>query len=101
MVALLTLDAAKQYLRVTVDDDDELITRQIEAASAYVVTWIKKDFGWTAATVPADVQAAVAIKLIQLYDDRKADAAATDTTIGYPPANIADLLYRYRDPTIA
>jgi hypothetical protein len=74
MVALLTLDAAKQHLRVTVDDDDGLITRQVEQASAICLNYIKKTIGtpdpddpsivdWTDATVPDDIAAAVAMML--------------------------------------
>ena len=112
MVALLTLDTAKQSLRVTVDDDDVLIARQIEQASAICLNYIKKTIGtldpddpsivdWTDATVPDDVQAAVEHMLYKLYDGRTASEVNNNVAMGYLPITVTALLHRWRDPALA
>lgn len=112
MVALLTLDVAKQHLRVDHTDDDVDITRKIDQASAIVLDYIKKTVGtvdpddpsivdWTPDTVPAAVQAAVELMLSKLYDDRAAGVTDNEVAMGYLPKTVTSILHRYRDPALA
>jgi hypothetical protein len=112
MVAFLTLDAAKQHLRVTVDDDDGLITRQVEQASVIVLDYIKKTVGtpdpddpsivdWDETTVPPPVAAAVAMMLGVLYEVRQAGATDNEVAMGYLPKEVTSMLHRFRDPALA
>lgn len=113
MVALLTLDAAKQHLRVDHTDDDADIQRKINQASAIILNYIKKTVGpldpenpsivdWTADSVPDDIAAAIEIRLSKLYDDRNAGREDNpNIAMGYlTPAETA-LLHRWRDPAVA
>lgn len=74
---LVTLDLAKTHLKVFVDDDDTVITLFIAAASDDVRA--RHVF---AAPVPASVQAAVLLKVEELYDPTLSDAEARARTIG-------------------
>ena len=94
---LVDLQTAKEWLRVTHDDEDFLIQSLADQASAMVVDFIKRpDHGWTVHTLPPHVQAAVFHVLKRLYDDRDGELE------GGPLApHIKDMLWRERDPAIA
>ena len=66
-MALVTLEEAKAYLKIDIDDDDEMLTLQIQAAEAYLT-------GATGQTYASetDVLAKLyCLMLIQhLYDNR-------------------------------
>lgn len=112
MAALLTLDAAKQHLRVDHTDDDADITSKIDEATDIVLGYIKKTIGtldpddpsivdWTTDTVPGRIKAAVEIVLSKLYDDRNAGAPDNAVAMGYLPLAVTSLLHRDRDPAMA
>lgn len=102
MAALLTLDVAKQHLRVAHTDDDADITRKIDQASAIVLDYIKqRDAPWTPADVPPAIAAAVGLMLEDLYDNRSAGEASNEVAMGYLPVKVTALLHRWRDPAIA
>lgn len=94
---LVDLQTAKEWLRVTHDDEDLLIQALADQASALVVDFIKQpEHGWTVQTLPPHVQAAVFHVLKRLYDDRDGELE------GGPLApHIKDMLWRERDPAIA
>lgn len=111
MVALLTLDVAKQHLRVDHTDDDADITRKIEQASAIALTFMKRTIGtpdpedpsivdWTPETLPADIASGVERILSQLYDDR-AGGTAVQTPGAYLPVEAMAMLLPYRTPSLA
>ena len=94
---LVDLDTAKQWLRVTGEDENELVQRLADQASAIAVDFIKRpNHGWTAETVPMHVQAAVFHILKRLYDDRDGELEG-----GPLPDYVKDMLRRERDPAIA
>jgi uncharacterized phage protein (predicted DNA packaging) len=112
MAALLTLDVAKQHLRVDHTDDDADITRKIDQASEIVLDYIKRSGprptdaepeppDWDEATVPPGIAAAVGLMLEELYDDRAAGGASNEVAMGYLPVKVTAILHRYRDPAIA
>jgi hypothetical protein len=112
MAGLITLEVGKAHLRVDHTDDDADITRKIDQASAFVLTYIKKTIGtvdpedpsivdWTDETVPPDVAAAVEMMLESFYDDRSAGDVVNEIALGYPPPRVAALLHRWRDPALA
>lgn len=112
MVALITIDVAKQHLRVDHTDEDADIERKIEQASAACLNYVKKTIGtldpddpsivdWTPETVPMDFAAAVEIMLSKFYDDRAAGATDNEVAMGYLPKNVTALLHRFRDPALA
>jgi hypothetical protein len=112
MVALLTLDVAKQHLRVEHTDDDADITRKIVQASEAVVGYCKKTIGvpdpddpsivdWAPDNLPGEIEAAVGIMLEYLYDDRAAGATDNEVATGYLPIRATALLHRWRDPALA
>lgn len=94
---LVDLQTAKEWLRVTHDDEDLLIQALADQASALVVNFIKRpEHGWTVHTLPPHVQSAVFHVLKRLYDDRDGELE------GGPLApHIKDMLWRERDPAIA
>lgn len=94
---LVDLRTAKEWLRVTHDDEDLLIQALADQASAIVVDFIKRpDHGWTVNTLPQHVQAAVFHVLKRLYDD-----PAGELEGGPLAPHIKDMLWRERDPAIA
>jgi len=82
MAALVTLDVAKDHLRIKTEESDQDIYRKAEQASAIVLAHLNiEDPGWTPDTVPATVQTAVLLMLSRLYerlDDQAGEAAAMD-----------------------
>jgi hypothetical protein len=112
MVALLTLDAAKQHLHVEHTDDDADITRKIGQASEAVIGYCKKTIGmpdaddpsivdWAPDNLPGEIEAAVSLMLSKLYDDRNAGKTDNEVAMGYLTKEITSLLHRYRDPALA
>ena len=94
---LVDLRTAKEWLRVTHDDEDLMIQRLADQATSLVIDFIKRpDHGWTAATVPRHVQAAVFHVLKRLYDD-----PAGELDGGPLPQHIKELIWRDRDPALA
>ena len=94
---LVDLADAKRMLRVSHDDEDILIADLADQASEIVIDYIKRpDHGWTAATVPRHVQAAVFHVLKRLYDD-----PAGELDGGPLPQHIKELIWRDRDPALA
>lgn len=94
---LVDLRTAKAWLHVMHDDQDLLIQRLIDQASAIVVDFIKRpDHGWTPETLPPHVEAAIFHVLKRLYDDPAGELE------GGPLAPfVKDMLWRERDPAIA
>jgi hypothetical protein len=98
-MALITLEQAKQQLRIDYDDQDADLIMKMEQASAIIVDYLKKpDHGWTAETVPPPVQAAILLVLTALWDDRDGSG---DSDYLAPGGAVARLLARTRDPAFA
>lgn len=113
MTALITLDVAKQHLRIRHSDFDEDIQRKSAQATAIILNYIKKTIGtpnpdnpnivdWTEDTVPDDIAAAICMRLSKLYDDRNAgEEANVNVALGYLTAQETAILHRWRDPAVA
>lgn len=113
MAGLITLQAAKEHLRVEHNEDDIPIQRYADEASAIVLDYIKKRIGtpdpadpsivdWDETSVPLPVRAAIELMLSKLYDDRNAGQENDErVALGYLTPAITALLHRYRDPALA
>ncbi|WP_320535282.1 head-tail connector protein [Robbsia andropogonis] len=95
MTDLVTLDDAKEQLRLDGTDEDTYVASLVTAASATVVDYVKSTDAqaWTAETVPALARVAVLLVLASLYADREG---------GTDPIGVAvqSLLMRVRDPAL-
>lgn len=112
MTSLVSLDVAKEHLRVLHDDDDDDITLKIEQASEIILDYIKRrgpgvtddspQSDWNVDNVPAPLQAAVLLKLSDLYDNRNAGVGSDEyVAMGYLSQAITSLCHRFRDPAMA
>lgn len=102
MTALVTLAQGKAHLRVDHDDDDVDIQMRIDAASEFVIRYVKRDPPWDIDTIPADARVAVLLTLSWFYDARAAGAFDNPSiAMGYPPPAVSAILHRYRDPALA
>lgn len=103
MATLVTLDQAKQQIRVTWDDEDTSIQLLLDAAEASVLDYIKQDYGWTALTCPPFVKLAILVVLSTYYDPyRDGDDFDNDKiAYGYLPPAATALLHRLKKPALA
>lgn len=92
MAGLVTLDDAKEHLRVTIPDEDGDIYRKVEQASAIVVIYLKGATAptWTEATVPGQIKAAVLVVLEALHERKPIDWVSVER-----------LCMQSRDPALA
>lgn len=111
MTRLVSLDITKKALNVTNDEDDEILTVYIEAASAAVIAYLKGradeildlDSGGdlvSGSVVPANVEMATIYLVGHFYREPDSD---TDKAFeqGYLPRPVTALLYPLRDPALA
>lgn len=103
MAALVTLEEAKLQLRVTWEDEDLFIQLVLDASESAVLNYVKKDWGWTASTVPAGVKLAILVLMSTYYEPfRDGDNFDnSNVAFGYPPPAVTSLLHRYRTPAMA
>lgn len=71
---MITLEEAKEYCRVTFEDDDASITLMIEAAQNHLES-IGVDF--TVEPLPAAIKQALLILVCHFYDNRDMEARGT------------------------
>jgi hypothetical protein len=99
---LITLDQAKEQLRIVDTNDDTYITGLVSAASAVIVSYLKTPVAAaydvttdsTSATYPPmHVQQATLLVLASLYEDRE----GANDPIGVA---VASILARDRDPAM-
>jgi hypothetical protein len=112
MADLVTIVQAEQHLRLTPGVEEDDLELKISMASAIVLDYLSRPSdvdwqatinGWTPATVPKPVQAAVLLQLGELFRFRGDDDAKAmpDREHGYLAPGVVSLLYRYRDPALA
>ncbi len=102
-MALVTLDQAKQQLRVTSSDEDEDISRKIDQASAAVIDWVDNSTltaGWDEDTVPEQARAATLELLLWLFE-RDTTINANNATDDNLPPRVIMFLKRLRKPALA
>ncbi|WP_395066185.1 head-tail connector protein [Paraburkholderia silvatlantica] len=98
--SIITLDQAKQWIRVDGDAMDPNIELAIAGASASVLAYLKRDPYADGEAVPAQVvQATALLTGMFIRDPDMADVQSW--LAGYPPAPIVSLLYPLRDPALS
>lgn len=65
---MVTLQEAKNHLRLEIDDDDSAVQLMIEAAAAHVSAYIEPEI---AAAPPAPIKSAVLLLVADLYQNRE------------------------------
>lgn len=100
-MALVTLERAKDHLRVTSTVEDNEIDRKVEQASAIILDYLgsRADDGWSDGTVdvPGPVETATLLMLTHLYENRGDDMKADEDAW----KAIERVLMRSRDPALA
>lgn len=71
---MITLSEAKQHLRVDINEDDLLIGRLIDAATAAVLDYLNLDDGFDSNGMPEPVKAATLLLIGDLYEHRERQA---------------------------
>lgn len=103
---LVTLDDAKNHLRIDVNDEDWHVALLVEAASDAVLNYLKidgtqyLDSSDYVDSVPYAVQAATLLMTGYLYRLRDNNEGG-EYQQGYLPMPVTALLYPLRDPAIA
>lgn len=103
MAALVTLQQAKDQLRVTSEEEDEDISRKIDQASAAVIDWVDNTTltdGWDEDTVPEQARAAT-LELILWLFERDTTINAKNATDDNLPPRVIMFLKRLRKPALA
>lgn len=98
MTPLITLEEAKEALRVDHDEADDIIESHARAASEIVLGYINRDVDWydaetdTVGDVPERVKKAVAHLVLYFYDDPMSE----DFEPGRLPRPVTSILYPLR-----
>lgn len=102
MATFVTLQQAKNQLRVTWDDEDAHIQLVLDACEDAVLNYIKRDYNWTVSTVPPAIKLSILV-LLSTYTEayRDGDDMSNDIARGYLPIAVTSLLHRYRKPAWA
>lgn len=87
---MITLNEAKQHIRVDVTDDDSAISAMIEAAKAHIENYT--GVVYADGEVPAPVKSAALILVADLYENRQLQVE----TALYTNRTFAQLLNPYR-----
>ena len=100
-VALVSLDDAKQHLRLTGNAFDAEVLQKRDAAQAHIVAKLgpAANATWTEATVPRDIRNAILILLDAFWERRGGDEA--NDTLRKALSTIDFMLGPHRDPTLA
>ncbi len=99
---LVSLEMAKEHLRVEHADDDSDIGAKITAASAAIVSYCKtpEAAAWDQTTVPKDAQIACLLLVAQFYSARESGDFTAEPA-NFMPTSVMALLARLRDPACA
>lgn len=111
MVALVTLELTKEFLRVDFPDDDDVLNALIAACSDYVINYLKDqadevlglDSGGelpSGTEIPEIVQVATMLWVQHIYDQRGTEMDGAPLAQGYPPMVVVSLLHPLRDPAL-
>jgi hypothetical protein len=95
---LVSLETAKEHLRITGTDHDADITQKLKASQDRVIAYLgaAADATWTEATVPTPVAHAI-LELTAYFDRFRGDDERDAETW----TKLEKLLSLYRDPTLA
>lgn len=101
-MSLVSLDEARDHLRIDTTDGDSDLQLKVDAASESVLSYLKLQT--EPDPVPAVVKAATLQLLGEMYKNREAEqdgAVPTQFGYGYLPRPVIALLYPLRDPSLA
>ena len=109
MATFVTLDQAKQRLRITATDEDADLQALVDQAEAHVVNWCSVTprsqavvAGWTSETVPLVVVAAILVQTAELDRFRGDDTEGPPRLEGEPLGTaVRELLRPYHDAVLA
>ncbi len=110
MADLVTLQEAKDHLRIKTEDEDPDVYLKLQAAEAIVLSHLtQRDDGsfdtekasWTEADVPLAVKHAILIQLGELFVYRGDDTSVERTMNGRLSPVVESLLMAYKDPGMA
>lgn len=109
MPDLVTMDQAKNHLRITSVQFDADISDKLAAATAIIIdyltrrdaTWNATMDAWTVDDVPKSIQAAVLVQLGELWRKRGDEVQIEQQEPGALSPVVMALLQRYRDPALA
>jgi len=97
---LVSLDRAKQHIRIVSSHSDDEVVAMIEEASDAVLDYIGRRGNpdeWTEETVPLTVRRAILLELGAADQGRTGDADEPDAL----SESVRNLLRRWRDPVFA
>jgi len=103
---IVSLQEAKEHLRVDTDAEDDDITLKIQAASNIILDYLKKtedDYEpglYGTILTPTSVKMACLILVGILYRDRDGEETK-NWNQGYLPFSVTALIYPLRDPSLA
>ena len=102
MANLVSIDEAKLQLRITWKDEDLYVQLLLDAAESAVLDYLKREYMWTASSVPPHVKLAILIVLAEYYDSYR-DGGEIDNKVamGYLSPAVTSLLHRLRSPAYA
>ena len=98
-MSIMNIEDVKAHARVTIDADNLVIARKIEAAEAWIGQYLGADlstFVPTGGTLPAPLQEAVRQLVSFLYDNREAAVVGNTITVTDLSPGFFDLLGPYR-----
>ncbi|MGF6839897.1 hypothetical protein QF001_003764 [Paraburkholderia youngii] len=99
-VMLVSLDEAKQWLRIDGDELDDQLTQAIQAASDYALAYLKwKRRYLKRRVVPEHIRSAVAIHAGSMIRDPDGVGASSEE-YGYALKTAINLMYVNRTPTV-
>lgn len=111
MVKLVTIERTKEALAITTADDDHLLNGYIEAASAAIIAYLKRQAAAViglneSGELPAGTEAPQIIQVATImlvgHFYREPDGnEERDFEHGYLPRPVTALLYPLRDPALA
>jgi hypothetical protein len=113
MATLITLEQAKEELRITYTDEDALITRKLEESEAEIFRFLNFAGGspfapevpWDSTTVPAEFRAILMENFVELYrwrgDDEESPTKPNQAGDGWPSARLMGKLRRWMEPASA
>lgn len=91
----VTLEEAKQHLRVDHDEDDEYITSLIEVGESAIQNYINRPYSEVLedGELPTPLRHAIKIQIAKLYEYREGDRAGSTSEV---PFALAALVMPYR-----
>lgn len=95
-MAIITLEDAKAHLNITDDTDDDLIQAKIDAATAYLNSFVGYDIETKYGTgIPADLEEACRQLVAGWYENRESMVIGSSIAMELP-IGVSDVINSYR-----